>query len=126
MESLSKAFLVALKLLIDGRARGQKVALARKAGVSPSLFNDILASRKYGSEETRRAIAAALGYPGRKYEDFLDIGRKTLGSLEAAADESAIQPRVFQLISALNQLEEFELSIVENLLTVFSKIPKSE
>ena len=46
----------------------------------------------YGSEETRRAIAAACGYPDRAYEDFLDIGR-SLTAKEDFAGYSFQKPK---------------------------------
>lgn len=54
---------------------GAQAKLAKAAEIHPPYLNGILKGAKLGNEEVRRKIAAALGYKGRKYEDFLDIGR---------------------------------------------------
>ena len=76
MENVDKIFLAALNSFLD--ERGAKAALSKKTGIAPQYFGKIAAGTRYGSEETRRSIAAALGFPGRRYENFLDIGRAIL------------------------------------------------
>lgn len=75
MKDLSKIFVAALKDAIKDGPWGVKTRLAKEAGISTGMLGDILAERAYGTEETKRALAAALGFPGAKYEKFLDIGR---------------------------------------------------
>ena len=55
--------------------RGDQSRLARESGVSLRNINNILKDRTGGSDSVKRKLAAALGYPGRKFEDFLEIGR---------------------------------------------------
>jgi transcriptional regulator with XRE-family HTH domain len=70
----TKAFFVlALKKELDNLGHGGQAKIARCAGVSRSLLNDIVKGRSFGGEAKRLAIAAALGYDD--YETFLDIGR---------------------------------------------------
>jgi transcriptional regulator with XRE-family HTH domain len=67
--------------LLDAvKGRGAQARLARDSGIGPSYINNIVKNRDSGSEATRRALAAALGFPGRRYEDFLDKGRALLAS----------------------------------------------
>jgi len=79
-----------LKLL--GTERGAQARLAREAEVSASQLNDILKGRSSGSEETRRAIAKAIG---RLYEDIISIGKgiaessQGAGNLPSETDEVA-------------------------------------
>jgi transcriptional regulator with XRE-family HTH domain len=73
MEDINKTFQAALEHFLT--KRGDQAALADRTDVSTSHINDILKGRRGGTEEKRRALAAALGYPGRHYEDFLDLGR---------------------------------------------------
>jgi transcriptional regulator with XRE-family HTH domain len=80
MEDINKIFQESLQYSLT--KRGDQAVLARKAGVSTSQLNDILKGRRSGSEEMRRILAAALDYPGRHYEDFLDIGRAILARSE--------------------------------------------
>lgn len=79
MEDISKIFREALKIVFDDGEWGVKSQVAKIAGLAPPQLHDIESGRRFGSEEQRRAIAAALGYPGYAYETFLDIGRKKLG-----------------------------------------------
>lgn len=62
--------------LLDAvKVRGAQARLSRDSGIGTSYINNIVKGRDSGSEATRRALAAALGFTGRRYEDFLDIGR---------------------------------------------------
>ena len=79
MEDTSKVFQKSLQHFLT--RRGDQAALARRAEISPSQLNDILKGRRNGSDDLRRTLAASLGYPGRLYEDFLDLGRAALGLL---------------------------------------------
>lgn len=74
MSSIEEIFRAAVLDAI-GEQRGAQSRLAKAAGVHPPYLNGILKGNKPGTDDVRRAIADALGYPGRKYEDFLDIGR---------------------------------------------------
>lgn len=78
MKNLSAIFHATLVKCLEGQPWGSKTRLAKDAGITTGMLGDILAGRAYGSEETKRSIAAALGYPGSKYEDFLNIGRQIL------------------------------------------------
>ena len=76
MEDIGKIFRLALKSFTDNnKVWGFKSKISRDAGILPQELNDYITGRGYGTEEKRRAIAAACGYPNRLYEDFLDIGR---------------------------------------------------
>jgi len=70
-------FVAALKAELKKHGYGAQAELSKKSGVSKSLINDIVNGRTYGAERKRRALATALGYPD--YEDFLNLGRKTMG-----------------------------------------------
>jgi hypothetical protein len=84
------------------RGRGGKTALAKAIKVSTGLVGDVLAGRTRGSERTRRAMAAFLGFPGPGYERFLEIGRRLAedaglgqgpeGELQAAEDGHVLVP----------------------------------
>ena len=52
-----------------------KSSLAKAVGISNGMLGDLLSGRSRGSEWTRRAIAARLGYPDDQYETFLAFGR---------------------------------------------------
>ena len=76
MEDINKIFQTALQYFMD--KRGDQAALASRTDISTSHINDILKGRRGGTEEKRRALAAALGYPGHFYEDFMGLGRAIL------------------------------------------------
>lgn len=76
MQDLNKIFQTALEYLLV--KRGEQAALAKKIGMPASTLGDIKGGRRNASDEKKRAIAAALGYPDRAYENFLDIGRAIL------------------------------------------------
>jgi phage repressor protein C with HTH and peptisase S24 domain len=73
MEDLNKIFQTALGLKLT--RRGDQAALARQIGMSTTTLGDIKSGRRNASDEKKRALAKALGYPGRQYENFLDLGR---------------------------------------------------
>jgi hypothetical protein len=56
------------------REKNQSV-FAKKVDTPISTISSIKRSISGSSEELRRKIATALGYPGPHYEDFLEIGR---------------------------------------------------
>jgi len=80
MEDIGKIFQTALEHVFEKylNKHGDQASMARKAGIPPAMLNDILKGRRGGTEEGRRALATALGYPGPRYEDFLQIGRNIL------------------------------------------------
>lgn len=69
------------------KERGAQARLSRDSGIGTSYINNIIKGRDYGSEATRRALAAALGFSGRRYEDFLAVGRALLEGREPPAPE---------------------------------------
>lgn len=75
--NIEEIFRAALIDLIGDR-RGAQAQLARASGVHPPYLNGIIKGAKPGSDEVRRRLADVLGFPGRKYEQFLDIGRAIL------------------------------------------------
>lgn len=77
MEKLDDMFLAALRFFT--RERGAQSRLAKEVDISAQYVWKLVHGEVYGSEETRRKIAAALGYPGGRYEEFLNVGRRELG-----------------------------------------------
>ncbi|MDR2946600.1 MAG: hypothetical protein LBV79_07645 [Candidatus Adiutrix sp.] len=75
--SIEEIFRAAAGDLI-GQQRGGQARLSKASGVHPPYLNAILKGHKAGSDDVRRRIAEALGYPGRRYEEFLDLGRALL------------------------------------------------
>ncbi|MDR1578113.1 MAG: LexA family transcriptional regulator [Deltaproteobacteria bacterium] len=73
MKTIDKIFSESLKYFVQ-QERSQR-SFAAKVGISAPYLNDLLNGRRYGEDQTKRKIASALGYPDRRYEDFLDIGR---------------------------------------------------
>lgn len=74
--------------LLDAvKERGSQARLSRDSGIGTSYINNIVKGRDSGSEATRRALAAALGFAGRRYEDFLEVGRAILEGREIPAPE---------------------------------------
>lgn len=74
-EPLDAIFRAALEHILKQGGRGAQAKLARDAEMSSSYLNDIVRGRTYGSEETRRRIAQALGMD---YEELLALGRRIL------------------------------------------------
>ena len=81
---IEEIFKAALCKILNELPYGSKSGVARAAGISRQQLNNIEVGRVMGDETQRRAIAGALGYAGRAYEDFLDIGRSLLN---IAADD---------------------------------------
>ena len=106
MEDISKIFLFAFNAVFE-KKHGAQVALARATGIDPSYLNRILKGTAPGSDQNKRAIAEALGYPGKKYEDFLDIGRQALGLIKAQTKKNPISPETESyLMAALSILTD--------------------
>jgi transcriptional regulator with XRE-family HTH domain len=68
-------FREALRKILSQHSHGIQSQLALSVDLSPQYLGRILNGQRHGTEKTRRAIAAALGYPGPLYEDFLRLGR---------------------------------------------------
>jgi len=80
MENIEKIFLTVLASKLN--RRGAQSQLSKDTGISKQRINDILKERVPCGEITRRKIATALGYPGPRYEEFLNIGRDILEGKE--------------------------------------------
>lgn len=72
MSLLSTYFVAAFKAEVAHSPRGTQAKLARAANIAPGQVTDILKGRKFGTEETKRALATALGW---EYEEFLKYGQ---------------------------------------------------
>ncbi|MDR1396353.1 MAG: hypothetical protein LBJ14_01255 [Desulfarculales bacterium] len=79
MESLASKFKTALQFCLKNAKYGEKSVLANTAGVAVSVLLNLEKGRRGSSEETRRKIAAALGY---QYDRFLELGEKVLAGEE--------------------------------------------
>ncbi|MDR2368039.1 MAG: helix-turn-helix domain-containing protein [Deltaproteobacteria bacterium] len=73
MEDFDAVFAAALRECLGEHAKVKD--FAEKFGISAPYLSQLLNGRRVGSENLRRKIAGRLGYPGRKYEEFLDVGR---------------------------------------------------
>lgn len=91
------------KALEPHLSHGSQKAIANKSGLTLSKVNKIVTGELKGSEDDRRAIAAALGYSN--YEDFLDIGRRALG-LPVARKDPPPAPEVAQWLQKAQQVLE--------------------
>ncbi len=78
MTSISEIFRAALNEALKEQWGGQ-TNLAQSTGFSLSKIHSLMTGARSCSEDDHRVIAEKLGYPGRRYEDFLDIGRRALG-----------------------------------------------
>lgn len=95
MNQLSIYFVTALKAEVDRGPRGTRAKLARLANVAPGQVTDILNGRKFGSEETKRALAGALGWD---YEELLKYGKCLVEETEykrPAPKEPAYDPALY-------------------------------
>jgi len=79
MSKLSTYFVTAFKTEVARGPRGTQAKLARMANVAAGQITDILKGRKFGTEETKRALASALGW---EYEDFLKYGQSLVEGTE--------------------------------------------
>jgi transcriptional regulator with XRE-family HTH domain len=87
MVSIKEIFSAGMRFLVP--KMGSQADLAAKTELKTGALNHYFLGRREGDELTRRKIAAALGYPGRQYEDFLDIGRAILAEKDPTAVLSA-------------------------------------
>lgn len=79
MSKLSTYFVAAFKAEVARGPRGTQAKLARDANIAPGQVTDILKGRKFGTEETKRALAFALGW---EYEEFLKYGQSLIEGTE--------------------------------------------
>jgi hypothetical protein len=83
---------------------------ARKVDLSAPYLNDLLHQKRFGTDDTKRKIAARLGFSGRDYEQFLDIGREILGDSSTQTDRlfsdgvDKLSDRGFYFINYADQL----------------------
>jgi transcriptional regulator with XRE-family HTH domain len=84
MENIDEIFRAALGQFLT--KRGSQRKLAFDIGIDAPSLNQILKGTRAGSDNTRRKIAAGLNFEGRKYEDFLNIGRRELGLIPPETD----------------------------------------
>ncbi|MDR1083932.1 MAG: LexA family transcriptional regulator [Deltaproteobacteria bacterium] len=96
MKSIDKIFCESLKYFV--RQEKSQKSFAAKVGISAPYLNDMLSGRRYGEDQTKRKIAAAVGFPDRHYEEFLDIGRLIIKGDQCpeAADFTAIGDNALQ------------------------------
>lgn len=106
-------FLAALKKLTQ--KRGDQTKLTAKTGIRQGMISEIISGKKNGSDDTRRKIAAALGYPGRAYEDFLDIGRAIL---EGREPDLTIKEHQKQGLGELNLAPDWLAPILKDLYSL--------
>lgn len=88
MENIDAIFAAALSEKTASWGSKRKLSIA--TGLSEQYIGKIARGVKRGSESTRRKIADALGFPQKKYEEFLDIGRVVLAGSDGSS-ESEIQ-----------------------------------
>ena len=118
---IEKTFRTAFLSLLEQLPYGGKSRLAREVGLSPQQLHHIETGRNYGSETQRRAIAAALGYPGRAYEDFLNIGREVPKPTRAKTVTSPPTPQYQRVIDIILSLDQTQLAALEGMLAAFRK-----
>ena len=87
MEKTLSAFQAALKYELDKKGRGAQVRLTEALNLSSGYVSMVVRGLREGSPDFQRSAAEWLGYPGRKYEDFLEIGRDLLEGKEPPALE---------------------------------------
>jgi transcriptional regulator with XRE-family HTH domain len=122
VEDISKIFREAITHSLDKGEWGKKSQLAKKIGIAPSQLHDILIGRRYGTEEQRRALAAALGYPGRTYEDFLDIGRKLLAGEATELGTPPLSHAKMELIEDIKLLDDSQVMFFRSMLKALGKL----
>jgi transcriptional regulator with XRE-family HTH domain len=119
MSHIDVIFQESLKYFV-AQERSQR-SFAAKVGISAPYLNDLLNQRRYGEDQTKRKIAESLGYPGRHYEDFLDIGRIILKG--RAEDENPLinidQPDVLSRFLPLDYSEQMVLGKDNLFLTTY-------
>jgi hypothetical protein len=87
MEDIDQVFRATLKYFQAKYKNQRQFAFA--LGVNPVYLFKLMKDEGPGkaSEEFKRKVAIALGYPGRQFEDFLDIGRAILAGKDPEAME---------------------------------------
>ena len=81
--------------------------MAKETGFSLSKIHSLTTGARKSDEETTRLVAEKLGYPGRRYEDFLDIGRRALGlPVAGKADETPPAPETAELLNQARRIIE--------------------
>jgi hypothetical protein len=100
MKSIDKIFSESLKYFV--RQEKSQKSFAAKVGIPAPYLNDLLSGRRYGEDQTKRKIAAAVGFPDRHFEEFLDIGRLIIDGDQCpevtgftAIGDNALQKRGF-------------------------------
>jgi transcriptional regulator with XRE-family HTH domain len=86
MPEINEIFLESLLYFLS-KEKSQR-SLASKLGLSPPYLNDLIMKRRNPEDKTKRKIAAALGYPDRYYEDFLNVGRCVLSGENVELDQN--------------------------------------
>jgi transcriptional regulator with XRE-family HTH domain len=86
IDDIDKAFHAALQAEITKGGYGASARLAKLVNLTPTYISRLLRQKGYGSELTRRKIAAALGYG---YEEFLNLGREPAAALREAEEPQA-------------------------------------
>ena len=100
---------------------GIQTKLSKKTGFSTGKINNLARGERHGSEDDRRLIAAALGFPGVKYEAFLDLGRRELGLPTLATREKPPAPDVAAYLDkARTALEGPNAGLVKDLLNLLA------
>jgi hypothetical protein len=79
MENIDEIFKTCLDHFVAGHKSERQFALA--VGLTPDFMNKLRNKKKTCSDENKRKVAGALGYPGSRYEIFLQIGRNLLRGL---------------------------------------------
>lgn len=106
MVSVSEIFRAALAASLKDRWGGQ-TQLAKETGFSTGKINNLLTGARKSYEDDCRLIAEKLGYPGRRYENFLDIGRRALGLPVASKNgDPPPSPEVKELMDKTRKVAE--------------------
>ena len=69
----------------------------------------MVTGKRYGSDLAQRKIATALGYPGRAYDGFLDIGRRLIAEEDPAEYKSNPSKDVIDIMTLGLSPEQTEL-----------------
>ena len=90
-EKHKKAFWGALRHFLAQKSLTQ-AELADQCGLSRQYISRIVSEHMFGTEATRRKIAAAFGFDGslkgKGYEDFIAIGQQVLAVTETLKDDT--------------------------------------
>ena len=127
MEDIDKIFRASLTVCL--KPWGSKSRLARDAEISLSYVWKLLNGTKYGTDDTRRRIAAALGYSGARYEEFLNIGRQELGFEEETENDQThleLEKWKDQYYSKVRELETTTAALLKALADAQQRIAELE